>query len=160
MPNGTRPYALDQGKKREILAILSMGCSRRAAARYVGCSPTTIANTAQRDPEFAAQVERAESKAEIGYMKNIQKAAGKEQYWRAAAWALERKYPDQYALRSPDAIPREEVIALLKQLGDLIVQEVTVARLRKPVLKRLQSLLRGIERGQKGWTPKEEEHHG
>jgi hypothetical protein len=158
MPNGTRPFALDQGKKREILAILSMGCSRRAAAKYVGCSPTTIANTAHRDPEFAAQVERAESKAEIGYMKNIQKAAGKEQYWRAAAWALERKYPDQYALRSPDAITRDEVVVLLTQLVDLIMQEVPVARFRKPLLKRLQSLLAAVERGRKGWTAKEENH--
>jgi hypothetical protein len=158
MPNGTRPYALDEGKKREILAILSMGCSRRAAAKYVGCSPTTIVNTAQRDSAFAAQLERAESKAEIGYMKNIQKAAGKEQYWRAAAWALERKYPDQYALPRPDTIPRDEVVAALKQLGELIVQEVTVARFRKPLVKRLHSMLAAIERGHKGWTVKEEDH--
>ena len=158
MPNGTRPFALDQGKKREILAILSMGCSRRAAAKYVGCSPTTIANTAQRDPEFATQVERAESKAEIGYMKNIQKAAGKEQYWRAAAWALERKYPDQYAPRSPDAIARGEVIGLLTQLTEMIVQEVPVAKFRKTLLKRLQSLVAAVEKGRKGWAVKEENH--
>ena len=158
MPNGARPYALDEGKKREILAILTMGCSRRAAAKYVGCAPSTIVRTAQRDPVFAAQLERAESKAEIGYMKNIQKAAGHEQHWRAAAWALERKYPDQYAPRSPDAIPRDEVVATLTQLVDLIMQEVPVACFRKPVLKRLQSLLAAIERGHTGWTAKEENH--
>jgi hypothetical protein len=158
MPKGSRPFALDEGKKREILAILSMGCSRRAAAKYVGCAPATIVNTARRDPEFAAQLQRAESKAEIGYMKNIQKAASKEQYWRAAAWALERKYPDQYALRSPDAISRDEVIALLTQLAGLITQEVPVARFRKGLLKRLQSLLAAVGRGRHGWAVKEENH--
>ncbi len=155
---GNRPFALDEGKKREIVAILSMGCSRRAAAKYVGCAPATIVNTARREPEFAAQLEQAESKAEIGLMKNIHKAAGREQYWRAAAWALEHKYPDQYALPRPDAIPRGEIIGVLTQLADLIMEEVTVAAIRKPLMKRLQSLQAAVKRGRKGWTAKEKSH--
>jgi len=151
MPNRSRPFALDEGKKREILAILAMGCSRRAAAKYVGCAPATIGNTAHRDPDFAAQLENAESKAEIGYMKNIRKAANKEQYWRAAAWALERKYPNEYAPRGPDAIARDEVIELLIQLSAVIVEEVPVAKLRKNLLKRLKSLSAAVEKGRKGW---------
>jgi hypothetical protein len=151
MPNRSRPFALDEVKKREILAILAMGCSRRAAAKYVGCAPATIGNTAQRDPEFAAELENAESKAEIGYMKNIRKAANKEQYWRAAAWALERKYPEDYALRGPDAIARGEVVELLIQLTRVIVEEVPVSKLRKNLLKRLRSLSAAVEKGHKGW---------
>ncbi len=46
------------------------------------------ANTAQRDPKFAKQLREANCNAEIGYMKNIQKAAMREQFWRAAAWVV------------------------------------------------------------------------
>ena len=158
MPNRTRPFALDELKKREILAILAMGCSRRAAAKYVGCSPTTIANTAGRDPEFAAELESAESKAEIGYMKNIRKAANKEQYWRAAAWALERKYPEDYAPRGPDSIARSDVVELLIQLTQVIVEEVPVSKLRKKLVKRLNSLAAAVEKARKGSAAKDEDH--
>ena len=149
MPKGRRRFALDDYKRREILAILAMGCSRRAAAKYVGCSPATIQRTAQRDPAFAAELSRAESKAEIGYMKNIQKAAGKEQYWRAAAWALERKHPEEYAVRSPDVMTRAEVLELLAQLVEVVVQEIPVAEHRKQVVKRMQSLTAAVGKARK-----------
>ena len=84
-------------------------------------------------------------------MKNIRKAANKEQYWRAAAWALERKYPEEYARRGPDAIARNEVVELLIQLTRVIVEEVPVSKLRKSLLKRLRSLSAAVEKGHKGW---------
>ena len=51
-----RPPVLDEGKQREIVAILTMGCSRRTAAQYVGCAPNTIQSTAERDPKFAEKL--------------------------------------------------------------------------------------------------------
>ena len=96
-----RPPVLDSGKKREILAMLTVGCSRRTAARYVGCAAATIQNTAERDPQFAEQLHHADHLAEIEYLKNIRKAAKKEQGLRAAAWALERLNPEDFALRAP-----------------------------------------------------------
>ena len=56
---GRRPV-LDEIKRREILAILAVGGSRRVAAKYVGCAVSTIQNTADRDPQFAAQLHRME----------------------------------------------------------------------------------------------------
>jgi hypothetical protein len=137
---------LDEIKKREILAILTVGCSRRTAARYVGCAADTIVNTAQRDPAFAEQLARAEHNAEIGYIKNIQKAAKKEQYWRAAAWALERRNPEDFALRSPEVITVEQII----------VEEVPVARYRKNILRRLGALKAGLRRSSKRKVPSRE----
>ena len=61
-----RRSVLDEFKKREILAIVFVGCSRRTAARYVGCAVSTIANTAGRDPDFDEQLRKAEQQAEIG----------------------------------------------------------------------------------------------
>ena len=37
---GGRPRTLDEGKQREVCALLSAGCSLAAAASYVDCAPT------------------------------------------------------------------------------------------------------------------------
>lgn len=140
---GRRPV-LDEFKKREILAILAVGCSRRVAAAYVGCSPSTIANTAGRDPQFAEALRHADHQTEIGYLQAIQKAAKKEQYWRAAAWALERKNPQDFAARPADALTSEQVKRLTDECTQIIVEEVPVAEYRKRVLSRIAQLLRWV----------------
>ncbi len=58
--SGGRPPALDETKRRKILALLANGSSRRVAARIAGCAHSTIARTAQRDPQFAAELDAAE----------------------------------------------------------------------------------------------------
>ncbi|MGQ9504231.1 MAG: hypothetical protein ACUVQG_03830 [Thermogutta sp.] len=131
---------LDEFRKREILAILSVGCSRRTAARYVGCSPSTIRRTAERDPDFAESLHKAESKAQILFMKNIAAAARKEQYWRAAAWALERLNPEDYAARSPNSVTLEQIRTLVSEFARIIVEEVPLAAHRKRILRRLDRL--------------------
>ena len=40
----------NSGETREILAIVSLGCSQATAAEYVGCSVSTIQRTVERDP--------------------------------------------------------------------------------------------------------------
>jgi len=139
-----RPPVLDDMKKGQILAIVSVGCSRRTAARYVGCDAKTIRNTALRDPVFADQLCHASQSAEIEYVRNINKAAKKEQYWRAAAWALERLNPEDFAKRSPGKLTPEEVRTILQRLGEILLSEVPVARHRKAALKRLDRLLATI----------------
>lgn len=140
---GRKPV-LDEFKRREILAILAVGGSRRVAATYVGCSVTTIQNTADRDPEFAEQLRRKEFQSEIGYLENIRSAARDERYWRAAAWALERLNPERYGRRSPDAITIDQVKELLAQFAEVIVEEVPVPVFRKNVLKRLDAISGGL----------------
>ena len=136
---GRRPV-LDQYKKREILAIISVGCSRRSAARYVGCSPKTISNTAERNAAFARSLRQAEQKSEIDNMKNIQDAAKKAQYWRAAAWILERRNPEDFAPKNPNALTIDDMRQLLAEFVQIIMEEVTVAKYRKRLLKRLDML--------------------
>lgn len=150
-PKG-RPPVLDEMKRREILAILAVGCSRRTAAWYVGCAVSTIQNTADRDPPFADALRHAESQHEITYLKNIQHAAKMPQYWRAAAWVLERVFPQRYAARGPDVLTLDQITQLLGQLAEIIVQEVPVAAFRKRILKRLEKLTRSLCR-----TPAQQE---
>ncbi len=141
MSKAGRPPVLDAVKRADILTILSVGCSRRAAARYVGCAPSTIAATAQRDPEFARQLARVEQTSQIGLIKNIRDAAKKPQYWRAAAWALERLNPEDFALRSPDVVTVEQMHAIIRQLAQVLVEHVPIARHRKQVLRAIERMM-------------------
>jgi hypothetical protein len=134
---------LDEAKKREILAIVAVGCSRSTAAKYVGCAPSTIQNTADRDATFAEKLRQATYNTEVGLLKNIRNAAKKEQYWRAAAWALERRFPERYARRGPDVITLDQITLLLGQFSD-IVAAVAPDRCRKEILKRLEELTKGL----------------
>jgi len=135
-----RPPVLDTFKKREILAILTVGCSRRIAAAYVGCDVTTIRNTALRDPEFAEKLGRVENQTELGCLRNIQNAAKKEQYWRAAAWILERRNPQDYALRHADAVTPEQLQSLLVAVAQIILGPVADPAARQHVIEQLDTL--------------------
>jgi hypothetical protein len=132
--------ALDEVKRGEVCAILAVGGSRQLAAQYVGCSATTIRNTALRDASFKEQLEKAESQHEIGYLQNIRAAARKEQYWRAAAWVLERRFPDRYGPRKPGTTSVEQIMQLLGQFAEMIVQEVPTPEAQQRILARLQVL--------------------
>jgi hypothetical protein len=135
---------LDETRQREILAILPVGCSRRTAARYVGCAVSTIQNTADRDPSFAEKLRQAEYQHEFAYLRNIQQAAKKPQYWRAAAWVLERVVPEKYARRGPDVITIDQIKQVLAQFAEIIVAEVPVAKYRQKIIKRLESLTKSL----------------
>lgn len=98
-----RKLLLDEAKQREICAILAIGGTRVVAALYVGCSTSTIARLAKRDPDFALRLKRAEADMEILQLQNIRQAS--KSSWNAAAWILERRLPERYGKRSPHTIP-------------------------------------------------------
>jgi len=135
-----RPPVLDEGKRREICAILAVGCSRETAAKYVGCHRTTITKTAQRDDDFALALAQAESKYEILHLSHINKAATEGRYWRAAAWALERKYPDRYGQSHGQLFSIEQVTQVLSQFADVLLEEVPEDLERQRILERLTAL--------------------
>jgi hypothetical protein len=139
-----RPPVLDESKRREILAILTMGCSQAAAADYVGCSISTIRRTLERDPLFAQSIGRARSNAEVGLVRNIRTAADSGKYWRAAAWALERFFPARYNPGALQTITPEQLAQVITQLAEMIVQQVPVERYRKNILKAVDALLRSL----------------
>jgi hypothetical protein len=148
---GRRPV-LDDTKKTVIVALVSVGASQRIAARYVGCAPATIRRTAARDARFAERMRQAAYNAEIGLVRLIRNAAKKAQYWRAAAWMLERGYPQRYARRGPDVITVEQIARLLSQFSEIVVAEVPVARYRKRIIQRLGDLGKSLTGKMPAWA--------
>jgi hypothetical protein len=89
---------------------------------------------------FAAELRRAESRSEWSYLDRIRKAAMKDQYWRAAAWVLERRNPRDYRPREPQALTIERVQQMLIRLIETIVAQISDRALRRRVFERLTAV--------------------
>src|SRR6516225_3919571 len=115
-PAGRKPdprEVLDVKKRTKICGLLSLGYSRNMAAEYVGCDPSTISRTAKRDEAFRSQLADAESETSIDALRLIRHTGSQERYWRAAAWVLERRHPDEYGRRAPNTFTGEQVMRIL-----------------------------------------------
>jgi hypothetical protein len=131
---------LDAAKKEKILEALGQGFSVRFAARRVGCDEGTVRYAAKRDCEFAAEMDSKQYEAEFDMVKNIRQASATPQYWRAAAWNLERMHPDRYAPRGRHMITPEQVVHLGKQFIAAIERNVP-EEIRSPLLQDIRRLL-------------------
>src|SRR3954453_13306013 len=90
-----RPAVLDDGKRREICALVAGGCGLREAAKYVRCSVATIKRECSRNSAFADQLRQSENYSQITPRRSMQHAAASD--WRPAARLLERAFPDRFA---------------------------------------------------------------
>jgi hypothetical protein len=139
-----RKCLLSREKRRMIVAMLSNGSSRRMAARYIGCAPSTITRLAARDPQFARQLDQAEQGAEIQALRCLRNAAADPRYWRAAAWLLERKNPDDFARRLPESLTGPEIFTTLTHLM-LVMTEGLDEKQCDHFLRRLEELRNELE---------------
>jgi hypothetical protein len=97
----------------EITAILAeairAGGTREAAAARAGIGPSTLYDWLKRGDtgderyqEFSEAIKKAEADLEAKALGLILDAAGKS--WQAAAWLLERRFPDRWGRRLPEDI--------------------------------------------------------
>ncbi len=117
---------LDTKKRTKICGLLALGYSQRMAAEFVGCDPSTITRTGKRDENFRAQLAAAQSDADISALKIIRRTADQERYWRAAAWILERRNPEEYGRRSPNSFTGEQVIQILQRVLEVVMPSVPI----------------------------------
>lgn len=97
-----------------------MGLSRHRAAAVIGCSPATIGYALSRDPDFAADMRRAEVQQEVALLKRVEDASKVLVHWRAAAWLLERRHPDRYGRRRPGTMTPEQVATVVAQFAEIL----------------------------------------
>lgn len=77
-----------------IREFLAQGCTRRMAAHNSGICEDTFYAWLKDDSEFSETVKRAESEYLAGQIKKVNDSPA----WQAAAWTLERRAPDDFAL--------------------------------------------------------------
>ena len=156
---GRRPV-LDREKQETICAVLRLGGSRRLAAQYVGCAVNTIRHTEERDEDFAADVERAETQQAVLHLKNLESAAREAKYWRASAWFLERRCADRYGPQTRGTAWRARLSRALGELAEILVEEVPVEAYRKRILARLATLTAAMEEEAEGETRSDQREGG
>jgi hypothetical protein len=137
---------LDEGKQREVCALISSGCSLLAAAQYVGCAPNTIRREANRDPEFGCRLREARLQAQLSPLQAMRKAANS--HWRAAAWMLERADPEHFDRRPSPAFRPRQARALkhdiLAVLGAEIEDPDLLVRIRKQIRQLIDYSIEGV----------------
>ena len=137
--------ALDDDKKAMVIVLVGQGASRREAASLVKCHHTTIGRTAARDGAFGAKLAQVESAAHLEAGDMIRRAASDPKYWRAAAWMLERRNPEDYARRDPTTFTADQVTTLLasfcNEARSLVPQEkaADLERLFEDVLDEIET---------------------
>jgi hypothetical protein len=118
----SRPRSLDDTKRQIVCAMVSSGCGLRDAARYVNCSVRTIRREAERNPEFDDELRRSEVHAKLNPLRAMQHAIGT--HWRAAAWFLERAFPERFGKRDRSLFGPREARQLLDEMLRIVSSEV------------------------------------
>jgi hypothetical protein len=116
-----RPRTLDDGKLREICALIAGGCGLRDAACYVDCSVKTIRREARKNADFGQQLRHSETFAQLSPLRAMQGAVGT--HWRAAAWMLERAFPERFGRPANGAFGARQARELMTEVLKIIRDE-------------------------------------
>ena len=142
MPNPSTTDLLSPDERRDVLAILRLGCDEKLAAAYVGRPVECLAKTAERYKTFRQDMEKAKTKARVDLIGNIRDASRNERFWRAAAWALERLDPERYGPeRLKPAADASRYRPMVESLVEILLKEIPEPDRRKAILKRLNRFL-------------------
>lgn len=108
-PKGGRPCLLDKQRKTRLLSAIQKGMPLKHAAMLAGISYDTLNRWRMRGEEkgapsrfrqFCKALRHSQAVAMLRLVSHIQ-AAGKQD-WRAAAWMLERRHPEDFGRPAPN----------------------------------------------------------
>jgi transposase len=133
-----RPRALDDAKRQEITALVAGGCTLREAAKHVGCGINTIRRELERNPLFSENFRRSQKHAQLSPLRTMQRAARK--HWRAAAWLLERIYPERFARRDAATLYARQASRLRNELILLVRRDVAEPYLQARLVKHVKAV--------------------
>lgn len=99
-----------------LKSAIKLGAPYTHACNYAGITFETLSQWLKKFPELSEQLKEAEGEAVTGWLKKIEKSAS-DGNWQAAAWKLERRYPEEFGRRekvehsNPDGTPLGQPIA-------------------------------------------------
>lgn len=92
----------------KIVQALKLGATYELAAAYAGITYKTFNAWTHAHSEFSDAIKTAEGAAAVGWLAKIERAAA-EGNWQAAAWKLERRYPQLYGRTVQQQVQSGEV---------------------------------------------------
>lgn len=153
MASEGRPLKLNEKMKEDLIKLIAAGNYIETAAAFSGIAHMTLRNWIRRgereiqrlseDPEvrpiksetpfkeLAESIRKAQAESEMRDVMLIGKAASEQ--WQAAAWRLERRYPDRWGKKERHELTGanggpmqfEEIRErLIRKLGDLEVEDI------------------------------------
>jgi hypothetical protein len=81
--------------EQRIFEAIEMGLSYKHAALYAGIGERTFHTWMEENQQFQQAIRAREGKGALALMERIQNASQLD--WHAAAWALEHRWPEEYA---------------------------------------------------------------
>lgn len=78
----------------KVAQAIRLGSTYILACHYAGISFETFNEWRKAKPEFSDTINAAEGKAAVAWLARIEDASKSQ--WQAAAWKLERRYPQEY----------------------------------------------------------------
>ena len=116
-----RPLKYSDETAERICDGIRLGLTYRHAARYGGIDYSTFNAWMHRYSKFSEAVGHANATAAAVNMANIKAHATDD--WRAAAWILEHRFPDDYGSRFSDSMS--------DPLADSPVRRIIVERVNR-----------------------------
>ena len=113
-------HFLTEQQRASVCDSFSSGGSYETAADCCGATVENIQHEETFDPCFAQKTSCARMTSEVNLLGSLTGAAGDSKNWRAAAWLLERLYPDRYARRKPNTLTLRDHEQRLQQISDLV----------------------------------------
>ena len=109
-------------RRERILDALQKGVPRHTAATVAGIDRTTFWRWLADDASLRSDVEQAEAAGELALLENINEAAKVD--WRAAAWWLERRRPEDYGRHDRLAVEMHRMAAMVADELGVETEEV------------------------------------
>lgn len=111
-----RPSKLTPELQERILQLIRKGNYIEVACAAVGIDKSTYYKWLQRGQQaksgkyfdFFIAAKKAEREAETAFLDRIREAAFKDKDWKAAAWYLERKYPERWGRKERHEVTGED----------------------------------------------------
>jgi transposase len=114
-----RPSKLDDLMAQRVVDAVKRGLPRRETALMCGIGESTLYDWMRDNPELASRIKRAETEGELELIETIKSAS--ERQWQAAAWLLERRYPERYGRRDGERpLSEQEAEAMVAEAAKLV----------------------------------------
>lgn len=125
---------------KQAVSVVSVGCSRTAAAKFLGITLSEFEQFVRTNKEFAKDLGKAEAGVEVKHMQCVLQSVKDKADWRKSIWWLEHMRPEQYGKQDATARENKRMDSFLKAIVDVIALEVQDKSTRSRLLDRLAKL--------------------
>jgi transposase len=111
---------LTKGVAEDLKTYILRGLDEEQACNLASIGHSTYAKWLIRYPQFKEFIRRVKAQVEFETLEHIQNAAGGG-VWSAAAWFLERKYPQKYGRRD---VLKQQIFHVHQQFIKIVLQTI------------------------------------